>query len=149
MAEIKNKIKGLGNHDTENMNIVPFDNVEEAWFWFIDAQGARNDGARFVAGMGTAIRPCEPVDILKVLDRLYRQRMLVRDHFLVMHHYGRRMIPPDPRRVKEQRAYKIWQESMDRMQPVLERKGIVRAQNWAARCYPQYATYDREGVAAQ
>ena len=49
---------------------VPFDNVEEAWFWFIAAQAARNDGARFVAGAGLQIRPCEPIDILKVLDGL-------------------------------------------------------------------------------
>lgn len=27
-----------------------FENVEEAWFWFIQAQQARNDGARIVAG---------------------------------------------------------------------------------------------------
>ena len=31
---------------------VPFDNVEEAWFWFIQAQAARNDGARYAAGAG-------------------------------------------------------------------------------------------------
>jgi hypothetical protein len=105
---------------------VPFRDAEEAWFWFISAQSARNDGARFVAGAGVYPRPCEPLDILKVLDKLYRQRRLLRDHLLVLRHYGRRHMAPDPRRVKEQRARKLWDEALERMQSILESKGIVR-----------------------
>ncbi len=120
---------------TENyseIETVPFENAEEAWFWFIQAQEARNDGARFVAGQGLYPRPCEPIDILKVLDRLYRNRRLLRDHLLVLRHYGRRQIPPDEHRAKEARAYKIWMEALERLSTVLERKGIVKAQSPAA-----------------
>jgi hypothetical protein len=105
--------------------VMPFGSVEEAWFWFIQAQQARNDGARFSMGQGLVPRPCEPLDILKVIDGLYRQRRLVMDHMMVLRHYGRRMMPPDARRVKEAVAAKLWGEAMDRMEPVLIRKGIV------------------------
>lgn len=105
---------------------VPFSSVEEAWFWFIKAQQARNDGARVTVGQGLVPRPCEPVDILNVLDRLYRNRRLLIDHLKVLRHYGCRMMPPDQSRVKEMRAHTIWQEAMERLEPVLIRKGIVQ-----------------------
>ncbi|MCB1782396.1 MAG: hypothetical protein KDI13_00220 [Alphaproteobacteria bacterium] len=116
-------------------HLVPFDNVEEAWFWFIAAQGARNDGARFVAGMGRMPRPCEPLDILKTLDRLHRNRVLKMDHLLVLRHYGRRNMPPDPRRIKEMHAYRLWREAMERLEPPLQKKGIVRSSSWASHIY--------------
>ena len=89
---------------TPDRDVQAFDSAEEAWFWFIQAQQARNDGARFTAGNGLIPRPCEPIDILRVLDRLYRHRRLTMEHLLVMRHYGRRQMPPDPRRIKEGRA---------------------------------------------
>lgn len=106
--------------------LFPFENTEEAWFWFIAAQEARNDGARFAAGLGLLPRPCEPLDILKVVDNLYRHRRLLRDHLLVLRHYGRRRLAPDEHRVKEQRAHTLWHEAMERIGVVLENKGIVR-----------------------
>jgi len=104
-----------------------FDNAEEAWLWFILAQEARNEGARFTAGAGLTVRPCEPSDILQCVDRLYRNRRLVMDHLLVLRHYGKRQVPPDPRRVKEVRAFSLWKEALERIEPVLVRKGIVAA----------------------
>lgn len=104
---------------------VPFRDAEEAWFWFIAAQSARNDGARFAAGQSLYPRPCEPIDILKVLDALYRKRRLVRDHLLVLRHYGRRHLPPDNRRAKEVRAFQLWHEALERIGTVLEKKGII------------------------
>jgi len=104
---------------------VPFSSAEEAWFWFIQAQQARNDGARATVGSGFIGRPCEPLDILKIVDDLYRNRRLFTDHFMVLRHYGRRLMAPDPRRVKELKACKLWDEAMDRMAPLMERKGII------------------------
>lgn len=110
-----------------SVDTTPFDSAEEAWFWFIQAQAARDDGARFSAGAGSIQRPCEPIDILKVVDRLYRQRRLLMDHLLVLRHYGRRLMAPDVRRVKEARAHKLWSEALERMTPLFERKGIIQA----------------------
>lgn len=106
---------------------VPFGSVEEAWFWFIQAQGARNDGAQFHKGCGLTPRPCEPVDILRALDQLYRNRRLLMDHLLVLRHYGRRLMAPDPKRPKEMRAFKLWAEALERLEPVLLRKGIIQS----------------------
>lgn len=109
--------------DTET---TPFDNAEEAWFWFILAQEAQNAGARVGAGRGLAARPCEPGDILKCLDRLYRNRRVTMDHILVLRHYGKRQMAPDPRRVKEVQAFGLWKEALERLDPILARKGIIR-----------------------
>jgi hypothetical protein len=105
--------------------IVPFASAEEAWFWLVAAQEARTDGARVVAGQGKLPRPCEPVDILRVVDRLYRQRRLMRDHLLVLRYYGKRRLPPEPRRLREARAFTIWTEALERIEAVLIAKGIV------------------------
>lgn len=115
-----------GRH-SRDIETTPFDNAEEAWFWFILAQTARMDGARTSAGAGLTPRPCEPSDILKSLDRLYRNRRITMDHILVMRHYGKRQMSPDPRRVKEVRAFALWKEAMERLEPILVRKGIVRS----------------------
>lgn len=111
---------------------IPFESAEQAWFWFIRAQQARADGARVSRGLGLTPRPCEPVDILQSLDRLYRAKRLSMDHLLVLRHYGRRGMPPDPHRPRESRAWRLWTDSMARLSPVLERKKIIRAQGMLA-----------------
>ena len=108
--------------------VTPFDSAEEAWFWFIQAQQARLDGAQISQGIGLIPRPCEPIDILQALDRLHRQKKLVMDHLLVLRYYGRRMLPPDPRRAKEMRAWKLWTEALSRLAKALEAKKIIRPQ---------------------
>jgi len=110
-------------------DVTPFESAEEAWFWFMAAQDAKNDGAKFIAGAGLYKRPCEPLDILKVLDRLHRNRRLHRDHLLVLRHYGNRRMAPDQFRPKEKRAYHLWAEALDRMGSVLIAKGIVEKLN--------------------
>lgn len=117
--------------DNQRDNAVAFADAQETWFWFIAAQEARQDGARFVAGQGLCPRPCEPIDILKILDRLYRTRRLLRDHLLVLRHYGRRYMAPDPRRSKEARAFQLWCEALERIGVVLEKKGIIEPQRCA------------------
>jgi hypothetical protein len=103
----------------------PFPTAEDAWFWFIQAWTARHDGARIVAGAGAVPRPCEPIDVLRTLERLYRQRRLLRDHVAVLGHYGRRLLPPDPAHGAEARADALWREALDRLGMALKDKGIV------------------------
>ncbi len=122
-TKIEKKIKNENN--SLNKNIVPFDTVEEAWFWFILAQQAKVEGARYTAGLSITPRPCEPSDILKILNNLYRNRLLLWEHMLVLRHYGRRQLAPDPQRVKEVRAHKLWLEAMQRLEPALIRKKIM------------------------
>ncbi len=108
----------------------PFATAEEAWFWFIQAQLARAEGARIVAGLSNVARPCEPLDIFRVMERLYRGRRLLMDHVLVLRTYGRKQIPPDPRRFKEMRAYDLWTEALGKIEEVLVDKGIVAQRPW-------------------
>lgn len=110
--------------------LVPFTSAEEAWFWFIQAQMARADGAKIVAGASGIERPCEPVDIFRVMERLYRGRRLLMDHVMVLRHYGRKMVPPDARRAKECRAATLWTEALERIEEVLISKGIVEERPW-------------------
>lgn len=105
---------------------VPFSSVEEAWFWFIDANQARLDGARFTAARGNIRRPCEPVDILRILDRMYRTRRLCMDHLRVLRFYGVRQMPPEFWRKSEARAATLWREAMRALEPVLIAKGIMK-----------------------
>lgn len=114
---------------------TPFQSAEEAWFWFVQNQLAKADGARISAGVSSVARPCEPVDIYKIMERLYRGRRLSMDHILVLRHYGRRLMPPDLRRLKEIRAHGLWTEALELMEDSMILKGIVAAKpvfSWAA-----------------
>lgn len=107
------------------IEFVPFESAEAAWFWFIQANQARIDGARIATGLSDVPRPCEPLDIFHVIDRLYRNRILTMDHFHVLRHYGRRRLAPDPRRAREVRAFRLWRDALSQIEAVLVRKGIV------------------------
>ncbi|WP_049976357.1 hypothetical protein [Azospirillum sp. B506] len=104
----------------------PFAGAEEAWFWAVQAQDAKAAGARIVAGCGQIARPCEPQDVLRAVDRLYRMRKLMRDHLHVLVHYGRRQSAPVPERFREQRAHSLWREAFEVIAPALRDKGIAR-----------------------
>lgn len=103
---------------------VPFRTAEEAWFWFIAANQARLEGAR--KNGGGVRRPCEPIDILRILDRLYRTRRLLMDHLRVLRFYGARMMPPEGWRKSEARAATLWREAMAALEPVLISKKIMK-----------------------
>lgn len=112
-------------HPVNDRPAQPFVSAEAAWFWFVQAHLAQQAGARTVGGAGEVPRPCEPLDIFRVVDRLYRQRLLVRDHLAVLAHYGRRLMAPDPQRWREQRACGLWREALARIEEPLRGKGIV------------------------
>lgn len=103
----------------------PFRHAEEAWFWFVQARSAQIEGARVTAGLARLPRPCEPLDILAVVDRLYRRRRLLRQHLDVLADYGRQCLRPDGRKPGQARAARLWDEALDELTPALRRKGIV------------------------
>jgi hypothetical protein len=111
---------------TSHQQFVPFNTPEEVWFWFIEANQARLDGARYTAARGNIRRPCEPVDILRILDRLYRTRRLMMDHLRVMRFYGVRQMAPEIWRKSEARAATLWREAMQILEPVFIAKEIMR-----------------------
>lgn len=111
---------------TSHQTCVKFSSPEELWFWFIEANQARLDGARYTAARGNVRRPCEPVDVLRILDRLYRTRRLMMDHLRVLRFYGVRQMPPEGWRPSEARAATLWREAMRALEPVLIAKEILK-----------------------
>ena len=108
---------------------IPFTSAEEAWFWTMAALIARRDGARIAAGKGLAQRPCEPDDVVKCLDRLYRQRRVDLTHARILRIWGERGVAPSSRHVPERGDYHLWQEALGRLEWPLRVKGIVVAGN--------------------
>lgn len=106
-------------------NAEPFDSIEHCWFWFIAAYDARQNGARTIAGMSDIPRPCEPLDILKAFDTLYRNRILTLEHARVLAYYGRKGTPPNPSRPSHSRAFCLWIEAMRALEERLSRRGII------------------------
>lgn len=104
---------------------TPFASAEEAWFWTMSALVARRDGARVSAGKGLVPRPCEPDDVVKCLDRLYRQRRIELAHARIMRIWGERGTAPNPRHASERGDARLWREAMNRLEWPLRVKGIV------------------------
>jgi hypothetical protein len=66
----------------------PFRDAEEAWLWTMAALMARREGARFKANQGLITRPCEPDDVVKCLDGLYRRRRIDLVHARILRIWG-------------------------------------------------------------
>jgi hypothetical protein len=105
--------------------VEPFRSAEEAWFWTMAALVARRDGARIAAGRGLVARPCEPDDVVKCLDRLYRQRRIELQHARILRIWGERGSVPDPRVPIERGDAALWREALSRLEWPLRVKGIV------------------------
>jgi hypothetical protein len=105
--------------------VVPFRSAEEAWFWTMAALVARREGARYAAHRGLYPRPCEPDDVVKCLDQLYRRRLVDLVHARILRIWGERGMAPDPARPSERCDWRLWREAMERLEWPLRVKGIV------------------------
>ncbi len=104
---------------------VPFASAEEAWLWTMGCLIARRQGARFGANKGIVHRPCEPDDVVKCLDTLYRQRRIDLLHGRILRIWGERQTAPSPAYASERSDWRIWREAMERLEWPLRVKGIV------------------------
>ncbi len=102
-----------------------FYNAEQAWFWTMGALMARRDGARFRADVAAVARPCEPEDIVKCLDGLYRHRRLDLVHVRILRIWGERQKSPNPAIARERCDWRLWREALSRLEFPLRMKGIV------------------------
>jgi hypothetical protein len=103
----------------------PFRDAEEAWLWTMAALMARREGARFSANQGRVVRPCEPDDVVKCLDRLYRQRRIDLVHARILRIWGERQASPSPALAAERSDWRLWREALERLEWLLRVKGIV------------------------
>ncbi len=104
---------------------VPFRDAEEAWFWTMAALRARHDGARTNRNPHATPRPCEPDDVVKCLDGLYRQRRIDLVHARILRIWGERGTAPNPAWASERCDARLWREAMARLEWKLRVKGIV------------------------
>ena len=105
--------------------VQPFRSAEEAWIWTMAALVARRDGARYTANQGKIGRPCDPDDVVRSLDALYRQRRIDLLHARILRVWGERGMPPDPTHATERADWKIWKEALERLEWPLRVKGVV------------------------
>jgi len=103
----------------------PFRSAEEAWLWTMAALTARRDGARYTANQGRIVRPCEPDDVVKCLDTLYRRRRIELVHARILRIWGERQSAPNPAFIGERCDHRLWREALGRLEWPLRVKGIV------------------------
>jgi hypothetical protein len=103
----------------------PFANAEDAWLWTMAALTARRDGARHSTNQGRLPRPCEPDDVVRCLDTLYRQRRIELVHARVLRAWGERQSAPSAAVAAERHDYRLWCEALERLEWPLRVKGIV------------------------
>lgn len=125
MSVLALRLASAPTKPAEQQRSTPFRAAEDAWFWTMAALAARRDGARYTAGMGKVTRPCEPDDVVKCLDGLYRQRRIDLTHARILRAWGERQTAPDPRHATERGDWKVWREALDRLEWPLRVKGIV------------------------
>jgi len=103
----------------------PFPSAEAAWFWTMAALRARHDGARYTANQGSVRRPCEPDDVVRCLDALWRRRRIDLVHARVLRVWGERQVAPCPKVATERCDFRLWHEALERLEWPLRVKGIV------------------------
>lgn len=103
----------------------PFRDAEEAWIWTMSALVARREGARYSANKGAVSRPCEPDDVVKCLDTLYRQRRIDLAHARILRIWGERRTAPNPAYASERGDHRLWCEALERLEWLLRVKGII------------------------
>jgi hypothetical protein len=92
----------------------------------MQALAARQAGARAPRGGAAVKRPCEPDDVIRCLDRLYRKRRIDLGHARVMRVWGERGRTPSAAACGEQSDHRLWREAMERLDFPLREKGIVQ-----------------------
>ena len=111
---------------TRHAGEKPFNNAEEAWFWFMSWRLMVEDGG--TPGYDGRGRPCMPLDMLACLRRLVKPGRLTRRHLQVLAGFGRRLEAPG-----HGPPARLWDEGMARLEELFRAKGIVAGRGAAGR----------------
>lgn len=108
---------------------VPFEDAAQAWFWTVASLAARHGaglGRGSQAGQGGVriARPCDPDDVIRALDLLYRRGGIGPTHARVLRRWGERFTIPAPGGTSAEDAL-LWSEAMAQLDGVLRPKGIL------------------------
>ncbi len=105
---------------------IPFHSAEEAWLWTFAALVARRDGAGVSWRPEGPTRPCDPDDVLKCLDILYRDRSIELLHARILRIWGERQRAPRSDRQQQQSDWRLWYQALGQLEWALRARGIVR-----------------------
>jgi hypothetical protein len=106
--------------------LQPFRSAEEAWFWTMAALMARRDGAGASWRPNGPPRPCDPDDIVRSLDTLYRQRSIELLHVRILRIWGERQASPRPDRTGQRCDWRLWYQALGQLEWSLRARDIVR-----------------------
>lgn len=106
--------------------VEPFRTCDAAWLWCFARLMERRETARPQPADMNPPRPCDPDDIVKVVDRLYRQRQIELAHAKILREWGEAGRPPNQDWPAERSAARLWREAMRAMDLPLRLKGIVQ-----------------------
>jgi len=102
---------------------VPFRDVDECIIWTIKALAEPHDGG---AGMrGEGLRICEPIEVVRCLDTLYRRRRIDLRHARILRIWAHRGRAPDANAPSERSDSRLWREATDRLAWPLRSLGII------------------------
>ncbi len=102
----------------------PFPNGEQAWFWTMAALESRREGTGRGGNCATP-RPCDPDDVIRALDQLYRNRRIDLVHARILRIWGERGTAPSTLHPGQASDARIWREAIDRLDAKLRARGIV------------------------
>ena len=125
MPSVKPILRHRVTHARGTPLTQPFRTAEEAWLWTMAALTARRDGARYTAHRGPVTRPCEPDDVVRCIDTLYRNRRIDLVHARILRIWGERQAAPNPAYATEACDFRLWREALERLEWPLRVKGIV------------------------
>ncbi len=118
---------GFERKDLRGIPPEPFRSAEQAWFWTMAALLARHEGGTGSrpSGQGRVPRPCEPDDVVRCLDGLYRRKRIDIAHARVLRTWGERGVRPDRQRPSERIDARLWAEALALLEWPLRVRGIV------------------------
>ena len=117
----------LAGHTRQDPDVVtPFRSAEEAWLWTMATLTARRDGASAQWRPDGPARPCDPDDVVRCLDRLYRQRSIELLHARILRIWGERQRAPRCDNQQQHSDWRLWYQALGQLEWTLRASGIVR-----------------------
>ncbi len=116
------------NRIDESKEYTPFNDTEEAWFWFCRYQAMRDEAGSFCrkSSFSTIQRPCDLDDIIRVVLKLRLAGHITQRHVDILIEYGSRFTTPDIHHADEVDDYPLWNTAIDLMTTIFIQKGIVQ-----------------------
>jgi hypothetical protein len=99
----------------------PFRDTEACIIWMVQTLAAEAEGSPRKAKPSI----CEPAEVVKCLDTLYRRRRIDLHHVRILRLWGHRGRAPNPANPMEKSDARSWREALDRLEWPLRSLGII------------------------